>query len=386
MRVQEPTTELCPERLCGGTARDRMGERLGSLAEDLSVVSLHLLLPEGLRSDLPAVDRTFADFRGGGRDDAARRRASGNGSFSPKFRRSRTSTVDDLVAGIRPEPGRAGLSFPPRRLPPCSLAVPAVRAAVPVREGRTRPGLEDEQWSEQAFPRAAGDAATSAAGRLYGPLGRTNRWIGCAGLACSIARIVIFTADHGVSFRPGASRRAITRHETGATSPQCRCSSSTRARGAAGSTRSMVRNVDIVPTIAEELGDAAALGGGRAADPRRGSAERPGRGLRPAFGRLRQAPLHRLRPRAGCRPRAHAPASSARTTAARACTRPGPTATCWGSRGSGSRSAADPPAACRPGQYRVAGELPARRADGAELRDRHDRGRRSATGVGWRSP
>ncbi len=62
MRVTETATELSPSASAGPTYATVRAEapRAGLR---LSVVSLHLLLPEGLRRDLPAVDRTFGDFR-----------------------------------------------------------------------------------------------------------------------------------------------------------------------------------------------------------------------------------------------------------------------------------------------------------------------------------
>ena len=60
MHVSETATQLCPERLCGERERDDTGSRLPSLASDLSVVSLHLVLPRDLRSHLPNVDQTSA--------------------------------------------------------------------------------------------------------------------------------------------------------------------------------------------------------------------------------------------------------------------------------------------------------------------------------------
>ena len=61
--VDESATDLCPPRLCTAT-RPSATSRLSDLASDLSLVSLHLLLPEDLDRDLPAVDRTFSGFRG----------------------------------------------------------------------------------------------------------------------------------------------------------------------------------------------------------------------------------------------------------------------------------------------------------------------------------
>lgn len=61
LRVMETATRLCPEDLCP----DKGGMTKGSLPDlfsDLWVVSRHLLLPESLRRNLPAVDNTFSGF------------------------------------------------------------------------------------------------------------------------------------------------------------------------------------------------------------------------------------------------------------------------------------------------------------------------------------
>ena len=74
LSVNEPATELCPDRLCGEADRGSSRTRLRALFDDLSVVSAHLLLPPALDERLPAVDRTFGGFR----DSAATTTGNGN--------------------------------------------------------------------------------------------------------------------------------------------------------------------------------------------------------------------------------------------------------------------------------------------------------------------
>ena len=66
LEVEEPVTDICPQKLCGKEDRPPARRLLGALADDLSVVSLHLLLPDDLDDDLPPVDRTFGGFRSRG--------------------------------------------------------------------------------------------------------------------------------------------------------------------------------------------------------------------------------------------------------------------------------------------------------------------------------
>ncbi len=79
----ETATEICPERLCGTREREPQVDRLKSLAKDLRIVSLHLVAPESVESDLPAVDQTFGDFGGGGKDEAAPRKQPGRAAERP---------------------------------------------------------------------------------------------------------------------------------------------------------------------------------------------------------------------------------------------------------------------------------------------------------------
>ena len=57
----EPITDVCPARLCPET-RPPVRARLSALADDLTIVAEHLLLPDDLRDGLPALDRGWLGF------------------------------------------------------------------------------------------------------------------------------------------------------------------------------------------------------------------------------------------------------------------------------------------------------------------------------------
>ena len=92
--VQEPATELCPESLCGERVRKETGARLRSLVDDLGVVALHLVAPDDLEDDLPAVDTTFEGF---GNGPGASVPAGGHGTGSRRAR-SRTAPGSSSVS------------------------------------------------------------------------------------------------------------------------------------------------------------------------------------------------------------------------------------------------------------------------------------------------
>ena len=98
--VIEPATDLCPKRLCGQEARPSTGSRLRSLVDDMSVVSLHLLLPKGLAEGLPPIDRTFGDFGGQGRDRSVRAPQSSARDFPAEALLSRTRSFDAFLRGL----------------------------------------------------------------------------------------------------------------------------------------------------------------------------------------------------------------------------------------------------------------------------------------------
>ena len=61
LAVVEPITDVCPARLCP-EARPPVRARLSALADDLTIVAEHLLLPDDLRDGLPAIDRGWLGF------------------------------------------------------------------------------------------------------------------------------------------------------------------------------------------------------------------------------------------------------------------------------------------------------------------------------------
>jgi arylsulfatase A-like enzyme len=61
MQVTEPITQLCPERLCP-TPVERRAERLTAMALDAVVVFLHVVAPRELRATLPSLANNWKDF------------------------------------------------------------------------------------------------------------------------------------------------------------------------------------------------------------------------------------------------------------------------------------------------------------------------------------
>ena len=166
--VQEPVTDICPERLCPGESSGRVdaGTRLGELASDLSVVSLHLLLPD----DDPAVCRvstaaseTSDSSRGAGGPGADRSSAALVVLAAFVALGQRDSEFHEFSRGLAHAPERAHLSFLHVELPhqpyhflPSGQRYPDALGECPVWGG----------LDAQSLARAPGFPALSAPGGL----------------------------------------------------------------------------------------------------------------------------------------------------------------------------------------------------------------------------
>ena len=266
----ETATEICPERLCGTRAREPQTDRLKSLAKDLRVVSLHLVAPASMESDLPAVDQTFGDFGGGGKDEAAPRKQP---DVPQSALNNRPAQFDRLLDQIKRQRGRPGLFFLHTALPHIPWQyLPDGRQYV--NAGPDYPGLTNEEWSDDPFAWRLGMQRhllqTAFADRMIGRLLARLKADGVYDRA-----MVVVTADHGVSFRRGQSRRGPNPvNFSDIASVPLVIKYPDRQGGRVDD--SLVRTIDIVPTIAAELGVKAALVGtgtpdrGRRAGQRRG--------------------------------------------------------------------------------------------------------------------
>ncbi len=151
--VEEPITDLCPERLCGEEKRPPLATRLEDLADDLSVVALHLLAPDDLEDGLPAVDRGFAGFRGGDRNRPASKAAASTETFE-----NRTGETARFLEGIQSDDPDGSLYFLHVGLPHIPWQyLPSGRQYT--INGPDLPSLAEERWEgdewlvEQAYQR-----------------------------------------------------------------------------------------------------------------------------------------------------------------------------------------------------------------------------------------
>jgi hypothetical protein len=257
MHAFEPVTQLCPIDLCP-RAHPSFPGRMASLTEDVSLVYLHILLPEAAAADLPSVTDTWQNF---GREHADEQLGA-----KPLAVRN----AEDIDRAV----GRELWGDVPYQAEHYALSVDAgeqptlyfLHAMLPHSPWRFLPsgrqyaeslgieGLANDRWGEDEW------LVTQGWQRHLLQVGFTDRLLG---LLLDRLReedvyddaLIVVTADHGVSFTPGDRRRGVTPsnvHDIASVPLFVK----RPAQQAPRIVDRPVRSTDIVPTIADVLGAA----------------------------------------------------------------------------------------------------------------------------------
>ena len=229
-----------------------MTVRLSALASDLRVVSAHLLLPDDLRGGLPPIDRDWQGFAGEGRVGEGATAEQRKAFIDEVFRRLGEDDPPARFERILRAVDRRG-SRPPLLFLHTSLPHVPWRYLPDGREySAPTAGLDEGAWTgpqwqvDQAFQRHL--LQTQYADRLLGRLLGRIRAAGWYDRA-----LVVVTADHGVAFRAGDRRRTPTPtnlHDVANMPLFVKTPGQREGRVVDG----VVRTIDILPTIARELG------------------------------------------------------------------------------------------------------------------------------------
>jgi hypothetical protein len=213
LSVVEPITDVCPARLCP-EAGPPLRARMSALAKDLTIVAEHLLLPDDLRSGLPAIDRGWLGF--GSEAEPSLPGMTARGSRAKLLGRviERISADDpaidfaEVTASLDRPSARAPLIFMHSTLPHGpSHYLPDGRDYTIRRD--SYPGFAEGHWThrqwlvDHSFQRHV--LQTQYTDTLVGRLLDKLREVGLYDKA-----VIVLTADHGVSFQAGQPRRRLT--------------------------------------------------------------------------------------------------------------------------------------------------------------------------------
>ncbi len=232
----EHLTDLCPAELC---PRDVVpaARRLRALAADLRVVFLHVLLPEDLTASLPQISHAWGDFAIGDTKPGQRNR-------SRKFR----LFLDAVEARQSP-----ALYFLHSLFPHAPYQyLPSGKRYTRLRQGVGRQAVLRGRWTqdEQAVL-AQHRRHLLQVGMVDLLLGHILDRLDQTGLF--ERSLIVVTADHGVSFRPGDYRRNLTETNFADVMPVPLLVKRPGQTAGAIDDRN-VETIDVLPTLADVLG------------------------------------------------------------------------------------------------------------------------------------
>lgn len=269
----EPVTRLCPETLCGKARSRPLRRRLRSLFRDTTIVTLHLLLPQGLTGRLPPIDIQWGSFGATAvaksrkptepESEEARRVRLKKELFRHAMRftnQDRLGDFETFLEGLG-SPASRNLSFlhldvphgPFRYLASGKTYIPpgpkdrrlrllATLGLGPARPGRNTWGpdryLVDLAYQRLTHQILVADQLVSRLLERLEELGVLER------------SLLVVTADHGQGFEPGESRRSMVDADTVHVPLFIKLP---------GQTPGVVDNraveiVDVLPTIVDALG------------------------------------------------------------------------------------------------------------------------------------
>ncbi len=242
LHVAEPLTDLCPESLCP-VERAGPAAWYAAVLLDLALVYLHIVLPDEVAADLPPVTHDWRDFAG---------EANLLDRWNTHRDRDRGRIATDFIAAIgeAPDERRPPLHFLHLLLP----HEPWVH--LPTGQRHTlRPGIVAavrDRWMDDAW------AVTREYQRhllqvqfVDTLLGRLLQRLRAAGLYDDA--LLVVTADHGASLRPGRWFRiptAETFADVAAVPLLVKRPGQRQGRISAAN----AETIDILPTIAAEIG------------------------------------------------------------------------------------------------------------------------------------
>jgi hypothetical protein len=250
LRVVEGYVSYCPRALCARAEQAGGGARTSDLVFDLAVLALHVVLPRDLRAALPDLTYATVLLRPGGGDDGTRRHLllalAGKHGHTKAEASHRANLVARFLDGIDAGPGPA-LHYLHVLLPHTPYVYgPTGRicAAPPEEGGMANPGdaaLLARTW--ERFLLQVGYVDT-VVGRVVARLTEKGLYDDA---------LLVVTADHGVSNRPGAPRRAFAKSNLCDILSVPLFIKRPHQREGQISHRN-VEPIDILPTVAEAVG------------------------------------------------------------------------------------------------------------------------------------
>jgi hypothetical protein len=254
LNVFESVTTLCPDTLCRVKGDPVTSRRYAALFADVAVIYLHLITPPQLGQELPSLDAQWTGFGGALMGGEAITEYGAGSRPEPPVRESnnRDSHLTYFLSQIK-ENANPGLHFIHVLLPHVTYEYLASghqysSERKPFPEGF----IEVREWIGGA------PLILTAYHRYLQQIGYLDRFLGQLRETLETSRLydhalIILTADHGVSFQPGLSRRRVQNgNERDILKIPMIVKLSGQREGRIN--ERLVSGIDVLPTIADVLG------------------------------------------------------------------------------------------------------------------------------------
>ena len=212
LKVFEPLTQLCPEQLCQNDLSQRapLRTRLQALVGDVSVVLLHLMLPQDWRDRLPDITQNWMNFvtdiPRSPADITANTLLRGRQYPPPQRPKTPPQRFGDFIETIQGKE-RPTLYFAHILLP--HIPYKWLPSGKHYSSQTAMPGLAAGRWLDDELAIFQGyQRYLSQVGLVDKLIGQLVSRLKTEGLYDR--SLIVFTADHGASFRPNQPRRVLT--------------------------------------------------------------------------------------------------------------------------------------------------------------------------------
>jgi hypothetical protein len=246
----EAVSHLCPKSRCtdlrGVTRVPSVQQRLAPLLLDVSVVFLHLITPEDLVKHLPPISDTWGDFVP--HTSSPKRGASGNYS-GPNKPRLLEAFVDSIVPSSRPTLHFLHVTLP--HIPWVFYPSGKLYTRYSLKMDSLVGGGGGTLWADDEFLVSQGFRRHLLQVKLVDNF--IDRLIErMSEVGVYDRSLLVITADHGVSFTPGRNRRTRNANPNDITLVPLFIKVPNQTASRVIDTE--VRSVDILPTIADVIG------------------------------------------------------------------------------------------------------------------------------------
>ena len=254
LHAEEAVTDLCPRKLCEVADRQSGAERAKTLLTDSGLIYLHVVLPPRFEKSLPSISNSWANFAqgaSGSPGDVAETQGELTKRQQERFKLTEQSKIGRLMDAF--SAADSSLYFTHLFLPHLPWRY------LPTGQSYPNAGPPEGLVTESGGGKWGTDATALDVGiqRHLLQVGYVDRVIGemvarLKAVGLYDKALIVFAADHGASFVPGTTRRAVQEENADEVMPQALFVKAPHQTKGVVSDRN-VESIDVLPTIADLL-------------------------------------------------------------------------------------------------------------------------------------